>query len=77
MSYDYSENILVQGSAGDLLHNELGWELVYVYNTETMGPAGTLDRISYREVLLIKFLCPALFRLNIWMSDAYPFSFAL
>lgn len=27
MSYDYSENILVQESAGNLLHDELGWEL--------------------------------------------------
>ena len=71
MSYDYSENILVQGSAGDLLHNELGWELVYAYNTETLGASGTLGRASYREVLLTKFLRPALFRLNSWMSDAY------
>lgn len=71
MSYDYSENILVQGSAGDLLHNELGWDLVYAYNTETLGATGTLGRTSYREVLLTKFLRPALFRLNSWMSDAY------
>ena len=27
MSYDYSENILVQESAGHLLENELGWEV--------------------------------------------------
>ena len=27
MSYDYSENILVQESAGHLLHNELGWDV--------------------------------------------------
>ena len=25
MSYEYSENILVQESAGELLQNELGW----------------------------------------------------
>ena len=35
MSYDYSENILVQGAAGDLLHDELGWDLVYAHNQET------------------------------------------
>ena len=29
MSYDYSENILVQESAGHLLQNELGWEAEY------------------------------------------------
>lgn len=71
MSYAYSENILVQGSAGDLLHDELGWDVVYAYNTEKLGPSGTLGRGSYREVLLTKFLRPALFRLNGWMSDAY------
>lgn len=27
MSYDYSENILVQESAGNLLRDELGWML--------------------------------------------------
>ena len=28
MSYEYSENILVQESAGDLLQHELGWRVV-------------------------------------------------
>jgi len=27
MSYDYSENILVQEAAGNLLHDKLGWEV--------------------------------------------------
>ena len=34
MSYDYSENVLVQGAAGDLLRDELGWEVQFAYNTE-------------------------------------------
>lgn len=34
MSYDYSENILVQESAGNLLQNELGWDVKFAYNTE-------------------------------------------
>ena len=32
MSYDYSENILVQESAGNLLHDELGWDVQFAYN---------------------------------------------
>ncbi len=32
MSYDYSENILVQESAGELLQNELGWDVKLAYN---------------------------------------------
>ncbi len=32
MSYDYSENILVQESAGHLLVDELGWHVELAYN---------------------------------------------
>ena len=48
MSYDYSENILVQESAGHLLQNELGWEVAFAYNTEKLGENGTFGRKSYR-----------------------------
>ena len=34
MSYDYSENILVQESAGNLLRDELGWDVRFAYNRE-------------------------------------------
>lgn len=44
MSYDYSENILVQESSGNLLHDELGWKVIYAYNAETLGKNGTLGR---------------------------------
>ena len=30
MSYDYSENILVQESAEHLLHEELGWDVAFL-----------------------------------------------
>ena len=36
MSYEYSENTLIQGSAGDLLHDELGWDVAYAYNTKAL-----------------------------------------
>ena len=55
MSWEYSENILVQESAGKVLEN-LGWEVVYAYNTEILGPDGTLGRTSYREILLTRYL---------------------
>ena len=44
MSYEYSENVLVQGSAGNLLHAELGWEVAFAYNTEKLGEDGTFGR---------------------------------
>ncbi len=69
MSYDYSENILVQESAGNLLHNELGWDVQFAYNTERLGEDGTFGRESYNEVLLFRYFCEALKKLNPWMNE--------
>ena len=70
MSYDYSENILVQESAGHLLQNELGWDVRFAYNTEVLGENGTFGRKTYREVLLVRAFRAALQRLNPWITDA-------
>ena len=70
MSYDYSENILVQESAGHLLENELGWEVTFAYNTEKLGENGTFGRKSYREILLTRYFREALLRLNPWITPA-------
>ncbi len=70
MSYDYSENILVQESAGDLLRDELGWEVAFAYNTEVLGENGTFGRTSYREILLKRYFRAALKKLNPWLTDA-------
>ena len=60
MSYDYSENILVQESAGNLLARELGWDVQFGYNTEVLGKDGTFGRGSYREILLVRYFREAL-----------------
>ena len=70
MSHDYSENTLIQKSAADLLHDELGWEEVYAYNTEQLGEAGTLGRKSYKKILLTRYFREALLRLNPWLTPA-------
>lgn len=44
MSYDYSENILVQKSAGHLLEQELGWHVAYAY---------TIPHLFYYNAFLI------------------------
>ena len=49
MSYDYSENILVQDSAAALLHDELGWEVVYAYNQEVLDENGRADLSGIQE----------------------------
>ena len=69
MSYDYSENILVQESAGRLLE-ELGWEVKFAYNTEVLGEDGTFGRRSYKEILLVRYFREALRRLNPWITEA-------
>ena len=69
MSHEYSENILVQESAGNLLHDELGWDVVFAYNQEVLGSNGTLGRSSYKEVVLTRYLEKALLRLNPWLTD--------
>ncbi len=70
MSYDYSENILVQEAAGNLLHDELDWDVVYAYNKEVLGESGTLGRTSYKEILLKRDLRAALQKFNPWITPA-------
>ena len=70
MSWDYTENVLVQGAAGNLLHDELGWNVVYAYNKEVLGKEGTLGRTSYHEILLTRYFRQALQKLNPWLTPA-------
>lgn len=65
----YSEEEAVQKPAGELLHGELGWDLVYCYDEETLGKDGTLGRTSYEEVILERYLEPALLELNEWLEE--------
>ena len=69
MKYDYSENVLVQDSAAALMHDELGWEVVYAYNTEVLGENGTLGRKDYHEIVLWRYFNQALKKLNPWITD--------
>lgn len=69
MSYDYSENILVQESAGNLLHDKLGWDVKFAYNSEILGENGTFSRKSYKEILLTRYLKEALKKFNPWIND--------
>ena len=69
MKYEYSENVLVQESAAVLMHDELGWDVVYAYNDEVLGENGTLGRKSYHEIVLWRYFREALKRLNPWMTE--------
>ena len=69
MSYEYSENILVQESAGNLLRDELGWDVKFAYNTEVLGKDGTFGRTSYNEILLVRYFREALRKFNPWINE--------
>ena len=70
MSYDYSENILVQESAGNLLRDELGWDVKFAYNTEVLGKDGTFGRESYKDIILLRYFNETMKRLNPWIDDS-------
>lgn len=69
MMHEYSENILVQNSAAALMQDELGWDVVFAYNTEVLGTNGTLGRKDYKEIVLWRYLDQALKKLNPWITD--------
>ena len=71
MSWEYSENILVQNSAGNVLQDKLGWDVVFAYDKENLGENGTLGRTSYKEIVLTRYLRKALFDNNEWMTEEY------
>ena len=61
---DFTEDLLVQRTAAAYLEDVLGWESVMAWNRETLGPDGTLGRETQHEVVLTRYLRPALERLN-------------
>jgi len=63
MSYEYSEDNLVEQAAQDVLE-ELGWQVEYAWTKETFGENGLLGRENKSEVILKRYLLQALKELN-------------
>ena len=69
MSNDYCENELIQKTAAEFFHQQLGWETYYAFNNEVIGGGNsTFGRNSYKEVLLPCRLHSALTKLNPWIT---------
>jgi type I restriction enzyme R subunit len=66
---EYSEDRLVQETTARFLDEELGWDSVWAWNKEILGPKGTLGRTSEAEVVLTRELDKALRRLNPGLPD--------
>jgi type I restriction enzyme R subunit len=60
----YTEDNLVQQTTADYMQQQLGWQSVYAYNTETYGSAGTLGRASDKEIVLTRYLREKLVAFN-------------
>jgi type I restriction enzyme R subunit len=52
MTWEYSEDNLIEQTAIDLFHNQLGWDTAIAYNKETFGEGSTLGRLNKKEVVL-------------------------
>lgn len=63
MSYEYSEDALIEQATQDVLE-ELGWQVVTAWTKESFGPDGLLGRENKSEVILRRYLQQALKKLN-------------
>lgn len=59
-----TEDSLVQHTTAEYFRDVLGWDSVYAYNEEILGPDGLLGRSSENEVVLERYLRRALEKLN-------------
>jgi len=63
MSWEYNEDNLVEQATVDILE-DIGWETQTAWGNETFGEHGNLGRENKSEVVLAKYLLPALEKLN-------------
>jgi type I restriction enzyme R subunit len=63
MSYEYSEDNLVEAAAQQALE-DLGWQVEYAWHKETFGEDGLLGREDKSQVILKRYLLKALKQLN-------------
>lgn len=68
MSYEYSEDQLIEQATEDVL-KELGWQVVTAWQNETFGDEGLLGRDNKTEVVLERHLLDALKRYNPDLPD--------
>lgn len=64
MTWEYSENNLIEQTAIDLFFNRLGWDTLLAYNKEDFGEGSTLGRPDKKKVVLKKIFFEKLKQLN-------------
>jgi type I restriction enzyme R subunit len=68
MSYEYSEDALIEQATEDVL-KEIGWKVVTAWQNERFGEQGLLGRDNKTEVVLERSVLAALKRLNPNLPD--------
>ena len=68
MSYEYSEDALIEQATEDVL-KELSWKVVTAWQNESFGEQGLLGRDNKTEVVLERYLLASLKRLNPGLPD--------
>jgi type I restriction enzyme R subunit len=64
MSYEYSEDNLIEKAAIDLFFNQLGWDTLLAYNKEGFGEGSTLGRLNKKQVVLKRIFLKKLKQFN-------------
>ncbi|HAN37322.1 MAG TPA: type I restriction endonuclease subunit R, partial [Chitinophagaceae bacterium] len=64
MTWEYSEDNLIEKTAINLFQQTLGWHTNLAFNSETFGANGTLGRTNKREVILKKYFIEKLQSFN-------------
>jgi type I restriction enzyme R subunit len=55
MTWEYSEDNLIEQTAIDLFFHQLGWDTAIAFNKETFGDGSTLGRLNKKEVILKQY----------------------
>jgi type I restriction enzyme R subunit len=64
MTWEYSEDNLVEQTAIDLFFDRLGWDTSVAFNKETFGTGSTLGRLNKKEVVLQRIFLEKLREFN-------------
>ncbi|MCX6250550.1 MAG: type I restriction endonuclease subunit R [Bacteroidetes bacterium] len=64
MTWEYSEDNLIEQTAIDLFFDKLGWDTLFAYNKESFGEDSTLGRLNKKEVIIKKIFIEKLKQFN-------------
>ncbi|MBK7811306.1 MAG: type I restriction endonuclease subunit R [Saprospiraceae bacterium] len=69
MTWEYSEDNLIEQTAIDLFFHQLGWDTLLAYNKEGYGEGSSLGRLNKKEVVLKKIFFEKIKQFNPNLPD--------